>query len=381
MSYLTHRAERAVLGALLADPQPPDHWYGLQADDFASRLHQQVFTALTQANLTRPGADLTDRDLMIAAIVNAPGGTVDDLRDLRADAPDPEHVRGYADLVHTAAVHRDLARYADTLTRDITAGTEPDDPDLAAHNRRLAEALIRHTRAYADLTADAVEVDYPQPVQVRLQPLAGMSTRADLEDQLLADLLRDPEQIPVVAAFLTDNAFSSPQRRHTYRAMLTLAHDGEPIDEVLLTWRIESETARAVYFGIDVNTPGSTPDEAPYPTIEVDTEPAPVYLARLATTAVIVPSAVDAARNLLVVHLRETLPDPATVAVDELARRNGTHPGAQPTPSAVSRPDIRAVPGYTTAQPPGPLPPADTPQPGPRPDRNPTINTRPGIRP
>jgi hypothetical protein len=381
MSYLTHRAERAMLGALLADPQPPGHWYGLQADDFASRLHQAIFTALTQANLTSPGATLADRDLVIAAIVNAPGATLDDLHDLRADTPDPEHVRGYADLVHAAAVHRDLARYADTLTRDITVGTEPDDPDLAAHNRRLAEALIRHTRAYADLAADTVEVDYPQPVRVRLQAPARMSTRADLEDQLLADLLRDPEQIPVVAAFLTDNAFSSPQRRHVYRTMVTLAHDGEPIDEVLLTWRIESETAHSIYFGIDVNTPGSTPDESPYPTIDVDTEPAPVYLARLATTTVIVPSAVDAARNLLVVHLRETLPDPAAVAVDELARRNGARPhtSAQPTPSAAPRPDIRQVPGYTTAQPPGPLPPSDSPQPGLRPEPSPTIN--PGVRP
>jgi hypothetical protein len=381
MSYLTHRAERAMLGALLADPQPPDHWYGLQAGDFASRLHQAIFTALTQASQSRPGADLPDRDLMIAAIVNAPGGTVEHLGDLRADAPDPEHVRGYADLIHAAAVHRDLARYADTLTRDITAGTETDDPDLAAHNRRLAEALVRHTRAYTDLTADTVDVDYPQPVQVRLQPQAAMSTRADLEDQLLADLLRDPEQILVVAAFLTDNAFSSPQRRHVYRTMVTLAYDGEPVDEVLLTWRVESETARSVYFGIDVNTPGSTPDESPYPTIEVDTEPAPVYLARLATTTVIVPSAVDAARNLLVVHLRETLPDPAAVAIDELARHNGARPhtSAQPTPSAVPRPDIRQIPGYTTAQRPGPLPPSDSPQPGRHPEPSPTIN--PGIRP
>jgi DnaB-like helicase N terminal domain len=59
VSYLTHRAERAVIGALLADPRPPDHLYGLRASDFSSRLHRELYTAVADLSLARP--DLTVR--------------------------------------------------------------------------------------------------------------------------------------------------------------------------------------------------------------------------------------------------------------------------------------------------------------------------------
>ena len=389
MSYLTHRAERAVIGALLADPRPPDHLYGLRASDFSSRLHRELYTAVADLSLARPDLTPQHRDQVIAGMLSVPGASVEDLRQLREEAPDFAATAAYAELVRTASIYRDIAGHADDIARNL-ATADVDDPEadaeLLAHNRRLAQALARHAEAFRPVTAPPFDTpDLGYPVEVIVEALAARSERAQLEDQVLADLLRDPEQINTVREFLTDNAFTSPGRRHIYRTMTALAFHDEPVDEVTVAWRVETEQAQARLHGTDVNAPGTTPDESVYPVTDIDTEPTAVHLARLAGTTIVVASAVHAARDLLAAHLKETLPDPAAVAAAVAAQvvqssraRAGRQRQAAPQQTALAE-QQRA--GYSTARPPGPLPEADTPQPGVRPDVDPNVTTRPGIRP
>ena len=221
------------------------------------------------------------------------------------------------------------------------------DAELLAHNRRLAQVLARQADAFRPVTAPPFDTDdLGYPAEVIVEALAARSERAQLEDQVLADLLRDPEQINTVREFLTDNAFTSSGRRHIYRTMTALAFHGEPVDEV--------------------------------------TEPTAVHLARLAVTTIVVASAVHAARDLLAAHLKDTLPDPAAVAAAVAAQGVRSSRGRacrerQAAPQQTARAEQQR-PGCS-ARPPGPLPEADTPQPGVRPDTDPSVTTRPGIRP
>ncbi|NLT53999.1 MAG: hypothetical protein GXX79_05405, partial [Actinomycetales bacterium] len=269
MSYLTDRAERAVLAALLGDPDPPLHLYGLQAKDFASPLHRQVFTVLADLVTAHPGQDLTERDQLIAARLDPSALTTTDLGMLRSH---PGHCPpdSYAQIVRAAALYRDLAHQAQATAERATV-TPSADPVLADHEHKLAAALQRHAHAFAALhTADvahSVDIDVTTPVPD--------STRAALEDQVLAHLLYDPDQIPTLREFLTDNAFTAAMRRHVYRTMVTMDTDGEPIDEITLTWQVEVDLAHARVHGIDINAPGSTPDESVYPTTETDPAPNP----------------------------------------------------------------------------------------------------------
>ena len=395
MSYLTHRAERAVVAALLADPDPPFHFYGLTSADFASRLHREVFTAITDLATTHPGLDPVERDQIIAARADLPGAGPADLALLREEATDFQATANYAELVRAAAVYRDVAVYADTMARRLADGQVDDDPELAEHERKLAAALTRHAGAYAGLTADSPDVDalyaagpdagYPTGTRVEITP--ARSERAVSEDQVLADLLRDPEQIATVREFLTDNAFTSGQRRHTYRTMVTLAYDGAPVDELTVAWRMETEAAQAALHGVDVNTPGSTPDETAYPITDSDSEPTAVYLTRLAATTSTVTSAVHAGRDLLAAHLRDVLPNPKAVAEAIMAQRadaaaRATRQGTRQEIQAIAQPGQTSGvrPGYTSARPPGPLP-ATGPEPQPGPVTGPTPGIQPGVRP
>jgi hypothetical protein len=388
MSSLTHRAEHAVIAALLADADPPFHFYGLTSSDYATALHRELHAAIMDLAITSPDLPLADRDRLIAARVDLPGARPVDLAAWRDQAPDFTATASYAELVRAGAVYRDVATHADTMATRIASGIEPGDPELAEHERKLAAALARHAAAFVSITADdGPDAGYPVDVHVEIVPVR--SERAVLEDHVLAGLLRDPDQIDAVREFLTDNAFTSSLRRHVYRTMVSMTYDGEPIDEVTLAWRVEIQAAECDLHGVDVNAPGSTPDESVYPITETDTESTTGYLARLAAT-VSVASVVDAGRELLVTHLRDILPNPHAVAEAIMAEhadaaRHAVQPSTRRKMTVVAReaPQVRAEAawsGYTTARPPGPLPATGPePQPGAIAAPNPTIE--PGVRP
>ena len=385
MSYLTDRVERAILAALLQDPHPPQDFYGLNRDEFGSRLHREVFTALTDLATTHPDLDLAERDRLIVERLHQPALALEDLDTWRAEAVDASAIASYAQLVLAGAVYRDLAEQAHRAAQHVAVNQAGLDPALAEHERKLAAALERHAQAFAAI--HEVDAGYPVDIHVTTAPA---NARAALEDQVLAHLLREPEQIPVLREFLTDNAFTSSLRRHLYRAMLTMDNDGELIDELTLTWRIEVDLAHARLHGTDVNAPGSTPDESVYPLTDIDPAPAPTYLAYLATTQTTHPSPVHAGRELLTWHMRDILPNPAATATAILAHREQTLGATQQvtgqtttvtrTNAAVRTQQIQTTQAYSSARPPGPLPASGPePQPGQAPTSAPSI--QPGVRP
>lgn len=113
MSHLTHRAEQALLGALLALPElPPDLMAGLRSDDFGHRGHQQVFSAVLELREQQPWLKGDDRLTAVAARVSSPGADRQWLEELRDRAARPSHLGAYAAMVQEAALRRDVALHA-----------------------------------------------------------------------------------------------------------------------------------------------------------------------------------------------------------------------------------------------------------------------------
>ena len=387
MTSLNERAELAVLAALLADPAPPLHLYGLSVDDFADPTHRQVFAALDHVAFSRPDLTPEQRDGLIAERVDLPDVTDRTLAAWRLMAPGADQTLQHAEYVRAGAIYRDMAAAAERAAGEVTAVAGLGDTYLTGHRHLLAQALGQHAAAYQAVTAGAPDPAAGDPAAGDADRIPAASARAVLEDQVLAGLIAEPDQIAVVAAFLTDNAFTSSQRRHVYRTLVTMDYDGDGIDDLPVAWRVELDVARAAIYGIDVNAPGTTVDDEVYPIVEPDHERATAYLGRLAVTALVAETVVHAARDLLAEHLHTALPAPTALDVEQITRPDIAQPpvaqAAEITvhpaePATAPEAEAQAV-QFTTAQAPGPVPHSTTtPQPG-HLETDPTIT--PGVRP
>src|SRR5690349_8534338 len=181
MSHLTHRAEQALLGALLADPEPPPELLAaLRTEDFGHRAHQQVFAALVELNTEQPWIDGDDRLDAVAVRVTSPGADRTWLEQLRERAARPDHLPAYAQMVQVGALRRDVAKHAQRI-----AGTQtlPD----------LAQALIRQSQAYERLITDTADTTDPATSLIAMEAnrravddwLTSPDGRAVREDWLL----------------------------------------------------------------------------------------------------------------------------------------------------------------------------------------------------
>lgn len=289
MSFLTIRAERALIGALLDDTHRDTDLSYLRPDDFGHRAYRQLYTTIHHLRATEPHLYGTQFIAAVAAHADLPGIDVEFLADLATNCPNTDHLTAYAGMIQAAAFRRDVAEHATRIAATVTLATNPDQRAL------LAEALHRQAALFADLTSDPTDQTLDQRDAADRQPTpAGAGQRAELEDQILADLLRHPEQALDLARFLPSDTFTSPQRQELYETMLTLASEGDAIDEIIVAW----EHARLHAF--DQLTGTTTHTEQP-------AEPTDTYLARLASTTITIPSAIETGRDLLAADTRAAL--------------------------------------------------------------------------
>lgn len=323
MHSLTEQAELALLGALLADERPPAELDYLRVDDFAHRAHAALFQTITNLRSEHPA--LTGDPLISAVALRADTRGIDTtwLTNVRDTCPEPAHVAAYARMVQAAGFRRDIATHAERIA---TAAAHTVDVDGQQHLHKLANALARQAEVYAAF--HTIERSNPDrtdagPVDVR---------RVNLEEELLADLLQQPEQAPDLAQFLHRNTFTSPQRREVFETLVRLGYDHEDIDEIIVCWEIAS--LRAI-----------TPRDID--AVPLRPEPDAALLHRLANTRT-TRSAIEIARDLLTDDLHTSLsqrlnvidparrpPEPSTRATNGLDRNlrpQSPSDGIQPTP-------------------------------------------------
>ncbi|GAB3259639.1 DnaB-like helicase N-terminal domain-containing protein [Kineosporia babensis] len=413
MSSVTLRAEQALLGALLTQ-QKNEHTAAmrlLEATDFGQRLHRHVFTAIQELRTTEPhlnGPGLVDA---VAERIGSEPSTVQALAD---SAPAPAHADAYAQMIQTAAFRREIADASQAFAHNIaTTSTSPADVSIEPgpaqapsdsvttaedpHRARLLAALERQVEIYSTLantpdtltqtpanpSPDPGTITSTTPRSATAEPELVSSTdtpdrpqdasvgeRVRLEDELLADLLRNPDQSDVLATFVADSTFTSGQRREMYQTILITAHAGQPIDDVIIAWQVELQRAAN---RLNHNTsPAPEPPTIPGYTPGAGTEPDLVYLTRLAATET-PRTAIEIGQRLVTEDmtklLRENVPQPKaqyTPQPHPAAARSAGLQRRAATAQPVRRPSV--IPLDPSLKPPAPTS-SETQRPTPRTER------------
>lgn len=292
MSYVTLQAERAVIGAMLADEQPPEAVQHLSGEYFDHTAYGRLFEDLKELRAEHPGLHGDDLLSVAAARTDAPGIDQEHLRVLRRECPNARHLSAYARLVHTSGFRRIVADHA---IRIAQAAGSAAPGEARTHTERLAAALQQHARAFATghteqrsqawLIADSRPLPAPAP-----------DSRAGREEALLSDLLRHPEQAEVLARTLPAETFTSEQRREVYETTISLAVSGDQVDAVIVSWELDNQRRlSALMEGHDVEPRAGDPDA--------------VYIHRLADAEPATPrhSALDIAADLIKEDLHATI--------------------------------------------------------------------------
>jgi hypothetical protein len=274
MTSLTHRAEQALLGALLTSPDRPGGLPGVKLEDFTPGLHQHLFSILQH------GA--TQRAAWLAAEVAG----AEYLAELRRSCPDPAHAPAYARLVMEAALRRQLAQHALRLEYEaanlnyqaqrLADGARPgdaadelvrrdllaDDGDtsheavqrLFGHELQVAFALRAHATAFdpgrnspGPVPPPDLTIDQPIRAAVTSPAIAAWQaadvvrpdqrdTHTQREELVLASIIQRHEQTRNLPRWLPAQAFTSTARQELFTAITSLRARGEPVDELTADW-------------------------------------------------------------------------------------------------------------------------------------------------
>lgn len=345
MVNLTYRAERAVLGALLDDPDLLNEASFLSPEDFASPQHREIFRAIVAARAEDTGRDYPPFVFAVAASAAAPGLSVRYLQSVADTCPHPANVGAYARMVVEAALSRQMLIHAERLFREAgdlhyevrQAFNLPDVDETAeafpSHLLKLAHAMYVHAKRFDP----AVE----GPDRDDREPIAADEDQAHQEEEVLAGLLAHHEFNTGVLTWLPADAFTDGPRREIYQAIVAVARRGDPIDELTVEWQLAGDRA------MSQPARGLTP-EAAAAGDEVG------YVEVLAATPVASNAATMAGRILLERHT-------AAQAVAATAESSGE-------PQIPVGPPLRPVPIPRGPQPDMlEPPPTPAPQPGPQP--------------
>jgi len=327
MTDLTHRAEAALIGALLNDPKLLDDVPHLRPDDFVDPRHELIFRTIGEIRAAHPGlygAALAERveSYLFEPIISAAY-----LDDLALSCPEPQAAAVYGRLVHEASLRRTLATHAERLAD--AAGTERGQSPERDHLARLAEALGTHTRNLDRYLGDgtpgdpATTSDAPGGATGDAEPTesADADSRVRREELILADLIQHPQVVGDVAAWLDPQVFTTPERRELFETIIAVDGYGEPVDELTLSWELGRRRALT-----------DTLNGQPVETWRTEPHPATSYIAHLAEAAAVeVGVAVEIGRDLLTDHVRAEFTAQSRLAAH--LNGNGTQPARAATAS------------------------------------------------
>ena len=239
MGTLTHRAEQALLGALLREPELAARLDYLEPSDFASHQHRLVFSAIMTAS--RAG----QRDHWRRAVQKAVGTEIPPryLDELEAACPEPSHGPAYGVMVLEASARRDLL------------GCVTDLADQAESIRYTAQRVIRaggtgghRSEVHAALVADiagairthAGRFD-PDSTRAANAPASDSASGRDafMEETVLAALIQHHPDAPrVIRALPFPLAFADPLRQAIYQVIRDLSATGRPVDALTVDWEL-----------------------------------------------------------------------------------------------------------------------------------------------
>lgn len=277
---LAHRVEQALLGAMITQPGRAARLPGtVAAADFADPRHQAIFAALTGAAGDEHGVLGRLRGLL-TRFSRRTRDTRDYMESLPGMCPDSGHLDAYCDMISAAAAQRAAAATAAVTARGtgMLAGaamhlagqssregkTAAGETGLPADVARLARALgtppPQHAQpprdgrqqpqageAPAAVTAEAGQARAaarPAPAghgespDRRDRPAGGAYVKSpeDVQDAVLASLMRHSGEAREVTAWLPAEAFSQGPQRDLYELITAAIGAGKAVDPLIMAW-------------------------------------------------------------------------------------------------------------------------------------------------
>jgi len=240
MGTLTDRAERAVLGAMLADPAACRTLRRvLQPGDFQDPWYQRIYQVIT--SVSKDGQ--RDAARLRAAVCQAdPSLTRYDLDQLADGCPNPQHGTAYGSMLVFGYSQRYLAergqelnaragqlrRHAGIISR-ADAGAGDAIASAATHLSRLGNALRAHA-------ATGVPAETGTAIPVLRYPATEQARREELV--LAAFVHMKPADVKDILWVVGPQDIKDPYRRAVLEVIDAMVWDGRPIDELTLDWAI-----------------------------------------------------------------------------------------------------------------------------------------------
>ena len=249
MESLNARAERALLGALIADPDLAERLDYLRPDDFANPRHRAVLAGLARI-VDDPVAGTGQR---YAEIAMATGGQVTPayVKELASACPDREHAAAYGAMVLQARLARqlviragELADQSAALGRDArrviaAGGYGGNEAEASArHLSQVAAVLIRHAAKFGPPQDQLTTVARPRSDRPSASAPGPAAEQLRREEQVLSALLQEHSESGQVLSFLPVSAFTSEYRQEIFQAIRALDTAGKPVDELTVDWEL-----------------------------------------------------------------------------------------------------------------------------------------------
>ncbi|MFB8086878.1 DnaB-like helicase N-terminal domain-containing protein [Streptomyces sp. NPDC055992] len=238
------KAEQAVLGAVLLDPDQLAHLDWLAPEHFDRPAHQALYAALRTLRSGGHSALVAEGAVPLSWVTDAVAEAGAHVRGLTAVyahtlisvCPRPEHAPVYGRMVLEGAIHRTIAQHAVRL-----------------HQAARADALqgqVDGTLQRADVLAGVLDDlarrwgTEPRPVPAAEPPASdrgGPIRGSVVEDErfLLAVLADRPKAMDAVVGWLRPGDFADPMHGQLYRSLGALHHRGEPVDRLTLLWEAQ----------------------------------------------------------------------------------------------------------------------------------------------
>jgi DnaB-like helicase N terminal domain len=297
MTELKHRAERAVLGALITDPRSTGYT-GLTTEDFDDQRHRVIFTALAGPGQRTGGLFRRLRDWLADFRQRGDLRELESYLDTLPDAcPDPGHLRSYVEMLTASRPQPEPA--ASGSSPDASATLAQAASALTGqHDARPAvpeDEVERLARALRGRTPSLNPRRDPEPVPARVAPtpagtaISGQVTPAppargeptvqpatpadaassstartemsnapaarprhsrqmtteDLQDLVLADLLNHPGGARDVVSWLPVTAFTPGARQQLYELAASMIAENYPVDPLIVAWEADQLRAAA----------------------------------------------------------------------------------------------------------------------------------------
>jgi replicative DNA helicase len=238
---LTRRAERALLGAMIAAPWLMA-WLRMRSEEFADPRHRAVFDGIMAARalLGRTSDTPQWRQAIVQA---APTVTPADLDGLVTDCPVPAHGISYARLVIGAWATRKVREAADTIFARARL-LESDSQQVMRY--AMAEGLeatvaARHMADVATTMHAHVAGLGRAPAPMDLIVGGASMPQAQREEAVLAGLLTQPaDRAHQILGTVKAGAFRDSYRRAMFRTIGDMHAARMAVDPLTVDWELSS---------------------------------------------------------------------------------------------------------------------------------------------